>query len=292
MTVNELSFQNTKDVIRESLFRFSDLFVHIHKHKGSLVLPRELINHYTNVEQPPWASYYESQEKMDTIALLVFIEPEDVASMAKELRSLPSEEVQEYKAELESQYLDMFKDMDETELDFDIPSAKEIKEYQKTTSLEQQQKDILTAYFLFTTFILQTYQFIALVTHGRSMHDLVRLAMEGDDIAFCQAVQIDRTLLFANPYFQKRLTLLQLKGKQSQLDELARFMKHKLYGEKYDSPELWIAFSILNRTGYLKSMPLDDLLDLCLDLNVYSGNNTKAIGKQRSKFLKRQRLLK
>ena len=228
MIVNDLSLQNVKGVIKESLLRFSDLFVHINKHKGRLVLPREITNYFTSVDQPPWASYYESQEKMDTIALLVFIDPDDLKSMAEEIRSLPVEEAKTFKAELESQFLDVLKEMDETELDFDLPSAKEIQEYLATTSLEQQQKDLLQAYFLFTTFILQTYQFIALVTHGRTMHDLVVLAMDGDDIAFFQAVQIDRTLLFANPYFQKRLTKLQLSGDRAKLDTLARFMRLKL----------------------------------------------------------------
>jgi hypothetical protein len=286
------SYQNTKVAIKESLTQFSELFVHINKNKGRLALPKYLTNFYVNVEQPPWATYYESQEKMDTLSLLSILEPEVIKSLADEIRSLPPDEASEFKTNLELELIEAFKEIDAIEYDFVMPSTREIKEYQKTTSEEQKKKDISQAYFFCTAFILQTYQFIALVTHGRTMHDLVHLAMGGDDIAFFEAVQIDRTLLYANPYFRKRLLQLQLSSKQSELDSLSRFMKLKLYGEKYDYPELWITFSILNRTGFLKEMALDELLDLCLELKVYSGNNTKAIGKQRSKFLKKQRLLK
>jgi hypothetical protein len=286
------SYEIVITTIREALAQFSELFVHISKNKGRLTLPKYLTNFYVNVEQPPWATYYESQEKLDTLSLLAILEPEVIKSLADEIRSLPPDEVSAFKADLEIELLEEFRAIDAIEYDFVMPSAREIKEYQETTSEEQKKKDISQAYFLLTAFILQTYQFIALVTHGRTMHDLVRLAMDGDDIAFFEAIQIDRTLLYANSYFRKRLLQFQLNSKQSELDSLSRFMKLKLYGEKYDYPELWITFSILNRAGFLKGMPLDDLLDLCLELKVYSGNNTKAIGKQRSKFLRKQRLLK
>jgi hypothetical protein len=274
--------------IQSALEEFSWLFIHIQRNNGTLSLPREFIDFFCKVKQPDWASYYESQQKLDTIAVMIFFEPEDIREMADEIRQLPPADVHAYRKEIEDYVCAEFGELKSSPFDFHFLSPKEVEVYLQTTSLDQQQKDLVKAYLMFTTFITQTFQFLALATHGRTMHELVTAAIDGDDVAFCQAIQIDRTVLFAIPYFKNRLIQMQLGHETTLLQSVGRAMSGKLWGGRFPNPEMWVVFSILHRDGRLKSMPLDQLLDICVQLKVHKGTDTNTISKRKNEFLKRQ----
>lgn len=282
------SFESITATLQSALQEFSWLFLHLKKNKGTLNFPNQLIDFFCKVKQPDWASYYESQTQLDTIPILLFFEPEDIKEMADEIRQLSPDEVHEYRKQVEDQLLEMFGELESSPFDFRSPTPKEAKEYLQTASLEQQQKDLVTAYLLFTAFVTQTFQFLALATHGKTMHELVTAAMSGDDISFCQAVQIDRTVLFAIPYFRNRLIRMQLGNEQTLLQSVGRAMSGKLWGSRFPNPEMWVVFSILHRTGCLKSMTNDQLLDICVQLKVHKGSDPNTISKRKNEFLKRQ----
>jgi hypothetical protein len=159
--------------IQSALEEFSWLFIHIQRNNGTLSLPREFIDFFCKVKQPDWASYYESQQKLDTIAVMIFFEPEDIREMADEIRQLPPADVHAYRKEIEDYVCAEFGELKSSPFDFHFLSPKEVEVYLQTTSLDQQQKDLVKAYLMFTTFITQTFQFLALATHGRTMHELV-----------------------------------------------------------------------------------------------------------------------
>lgn len=274
--------------IENALSEFSWLFLHINRSNGTLSLPLQFIDFFCKVKQPDWASYYESQEQLDTIPVLLFFEPEDITQMAREIRQLSPDEVHAYRKEIEGHFFEVFGVLDSSPFDFHFPTPKEAEEYLLKTSLEEQQKDLVNAYLLFTTFLTQTFQFLALATHGRTMHELVKAAMGGDDIAFCQAVQIDRTVLFAIPYFRNRLIRMQLGNESTLLQSVGRAMSGKLWGGRFPNPEMWVVFSILQRAGQLKSMTNDQLLDICVQLKVHKGSDPNTISKRKNEFLKRQ----
>lgn len=120
------------------------------------------------------------------------------------------------------------------------------------------------------------------------MHDTVVSALSGCDESFFEAVQVDRTVLIAIPYFQKRLLDLQSGGDQKSLDKLSRAMRVNSVGAKYTYPELRLVFSLLHQTEHLQGMPMNDLFDLCLRLKVYKGDSVKALAKRKTEFLKSQ----
>lgn len=283
------SLENTIKAIEMTLKEYSWLFIHINKNHGTLSLPKHIIDFVTKFEQRTWSIFYESQQKLNTIPFLCFFEPEEIEAFMSEVRELPSDDVDQLRTEIEAALIEELSNDESEDFDFEIPTRQEIEEYLKTTPIDQQQKDLLKAYFFCTAFLTQSFQFLSLVTHGRTMHELVTSAIEGDDIAFCHAVQIDRTVLFTIPYFRERLIRLQLGKEKTLLESLGRSIQIKPYGVRYKNPELWLVFSILHRAEYLKPMPLEDLLALCVRLNVYRGYSTKAIGKRRSEFLRRQR---
>lgn len=274
--------------IQLALSEFSWLFIHIRKHNGTLSLPKEFIDFYSEVEQPPWSSYYQSQQQLDTLPLLFFFDAEDLREFSLELEKLESDERKTLLAEIDASILDFCEEEESSPYNFNFMNQSEYREYLDSTTLDEQKSDLLRAYFFFTTFITQVFQFLSLVTHGQSMHDLVKAAIEGDDLAFCRAVQIDRTTLFGIRYFQKRLIRMQLGNEKNLLNSLSRAINGKIWGNRFPNPELWLVFSLLDRTNLLKGLSNDELLDLCNELRVTNETSTKIISKRKNEYLKRQ----
>ncbi len=126
------------------------------------------------------------------------------------------------------------------------------------------------------------------MTHGHTMTDLVRMAKEGDDKAFWMAVQIDRTVLFDIPYFSKRLIQVQLGDERDFLKKLSNAMKGRILGHGFPHRKLWLVFAILEDQGSL-NMPLDELLNVCIDLGVHGGiTDTNTFGKRRIAYISRK----
>ncbi len=285
-----ISSNDALSLCKAALKELSWLFLHIHRQGGSIALPRIYIDFLARYDQVHWSTFYESQEKLDTIPFLVIFEVDDIKEIAREIRELSPSEADELRQEIEREMLSWIGEEDQKSgsWSFYVPNEKEIRDYLESTTLDQQKKDAVRLYFMLTCFITQISQFLALVTHGKTMHDLVRLAIAGDDIAFCQAVQIDRTVLFGIPYFRKRLSQIQLGREKELLHSLSRAMEGKIWSNRFPSPELWVVFSILQRAGLLKSLTRDELLDICVTLKVHKGHDAAKISAKRAEFLKRQ----
>ncbi|MDP3517165.1 MAG: hypothetical protein Q8S94_08355 [Pseudohongiella sp.] len=245
---------------------------------------------FCNVKYPDWASYYESQQKLDVLPILAFFDSEQIKDLAAELERLSPDEVVRRRKEIEDEFFELFDDDESESSPFDVRfmTPQEEAEYLRDTPLDQRQKDLLHSYLFFTAFVTQTFQFLALATHGKTMHELVTIAMSGDDIAFCQAIQVDRTVLFAIPYFRQRLIRMQLGNERNMLESLGRAISGKLWGNRFPNPELWITFSILNRVELLKSLSNKQILDICVRLKVLKTDDENIISKRKSEFLRRQ----
>ena len=144
------------------------------------------------------------------------------------------------------------------------------------------------AYYFFTAFVFSMFQYLAAISNGKNMCQLVQLAKDGDDIAYCKAAQVDRTVIFAIPYFRKRLSRAQLSGDTSFLKRLARSFSGKVMGSQIKYPKLWLVFSILHDHGHLETLSNDELLDICEQLSVYTSFDVNALGKRKNEFLKKQ----
>src|SRR5690606_3116099 len=107
-----------------------------------------------------------------------------------------------------------------------------------------------------------------LMSFGRTMTTLVRLAAQGNDAAFCQAVQIDKTVLSGIPYFRQRLIRAQIGREPVFLAKLGRAIAGPINRKKFDYPELMLVFAMLDDEGLL-DMPTNRLMDICEDLGVY-----------------------
>jgi len=119
-------------------------------------------------------------------------------------------------------------------------------------------------YFIVT----QLSYYISVLSFGRSICDLVADAMKGDDEAFCNAVQIDKTVLFGIPYFQQRIARAQLGREPEFLHKVALSIEKPPLRRKLKYPLLMFVFAILDDDGLLE-MPLAELMAVCEELGVY-----------------------
>lgn len=99
-----------------------------------------------------------------------------------------------------------------------------------------------------TAFLLWTHDILSFLVHGRRITDLVQSAINGDDEAFCLAVQIDR-LVLSLPYFRERL----LRALELRSDEDARFvynlsyrMQNPVLRGRVKQRRVWIALLLLD----------------------------------------------
>jgi hypothetical protein len=115
------------------------------------------------------------------------------------------------------------------------------------TQLTAQAKIVLTGFFLF---FHDTVSFLA---HGRRITDLIQSAINGDDEAFCLAVQTDH-LVLTIPYFRDRIN----KALYLQTDEDAKFiynlsyrMQNPVMRGKIKHRNVWIALLLLDSMNLL-----------------------------------------
>lgn len=121
--------------------------------------------------------------------------------------------------------------------------------------------------FFLLAFIPSLFNTLSTMVHGQSLCALVARANEGDDDALCQAVQVDRTVLFL-PSIQARLVRAQFGRDEGFLTNLAYRLRNPLLRSRIRHRKLWLAFALLDEEGLL-NLPHETLFDICQDLAVY-----------------------
>lgn len=117
--------------------------------------------------------------------------------------------------------------------------------------------------------VVMFFQTLAVMVHGRKMTALVASAIEGDDDALCKAVQIDRSVLVAIPYFGERLRRAHLEGDGDFCGRLGYRMANPVLKGKIRYRTLWIVFSFLEQFGLLDgALKHREILDICEQVGV------------------------
>lgn len=109
------------------------------------------------------------------------------------------------------------------------------------------------AQIVLTGFLVFFHDTISFLVHGRRITDLIQSAINGDDEAFCLAVQTDR-LVLTIPYFRDRM----LKALNLQSDDDAKFIYNLSYRVqnpvlrgKIKHRKVWIALLLLDSMNLL-----------------------------------------
>lgn len=127
---------------------------------------------------------------------------------------------------------------------------------------EQKQATIRAQYFLIF-FNAYFYNMLSLMVHGQKLTTLVPLAIQGDQEAFCKAVQIDRNLLLGHPYFKETYSRLIRGGDPAFLKLLTYRLNNATTRGKIRFPALYMVFATLDSFQCLDALTAGEVLDIC-----------------------------
>ena len=204
-----------------------------------------------------WHKYYEDEKLLRTLSALMYFDADELKNINKE-------------DGYESLLNEMLALNDEAEnFNFDdLGSPEELAESFKNESEDEKNK-VLQQFIIFFLGLLSTgFNFLALMLHGHTMCDLVSMAKDGDDKAFCKAVHVDRTVLNL-PYFKQRMIKAQLGNDQGFLNSLSSRINKPLHKGKIKYKKLWLTFLILDDEGLLNSLSHEEIFDICELTGVY-----------------------
>ncbi|WP_026601368.1 hypothetical protein [Methylomonas sp. 11b] len=204
-----------------------------------------------------WWQLYEDEQKLKALGATMLLDNQE----AKELfENNPKDTIYHVFGD----YLEAVDDMPE-------PTDAEGKEFwdQVNSASKDEQAELLKPFCKLVLGLLSvTFNYLALMVHGRSMCQLVADAKNGDDTAYRCAVQIDRSVLRLD-YFQGRLLRAQFSGDQDFLDKLSYRIKAPILQAKIKYKTLLLTFAILEDDGFLTTLSHDELLNICEEVGVY-----------------------
>ncbi|GEM_PF-3240819 len=235
-----------------------DSFLHeVEKDGGWLNLGDDLIQIIHNLKISDWAKYYEDPKTLKAFIPLMSYTHQELKNMAK----TPLES----KAKITKEFIDEFNEnqlkhpnpdeLDKFKTDFENASNEEQVEVTKQISL------------LILSMLTNLFNYLALMLHGKSICTLIGEAKNGNDDSLCEAIHIDRTILYL-PFVQERIIKAQLGKDKSFLNKIGRRISTPILSGKIRYRKLYLAFAILDDEGYLE-MPREGLLDLLIEVGVY-----------------------
>ncbi len=282
MRETDPSLESTVRLIKSQLPEFDEIAKNIRKAGGHLCFPEKIIQLLVLDGLPPWSSFYSDPIKLKTLVTRLLIGDKKLVEFSKKLSTLSSEDQLKVTECFKSQILDS------TIIDvgFDriqIPSDTDFDLWLEEAINQKSSEHSTSLYLLLYTALTQIYFYLAVMTFGRSMCDLVRAAQAGEEAAFFAAVRIDKTVLFGIPYFQKRLLRAQVGNEPDFFQKLSNAVRGGSLGFKLSHRRLMFVFAVLADEGFL-DLPLDQLLDICIEVGITDVPDTEILRKRRKHY--------
>lgn len=252
------------DVIPE----YEDMLAFIEKNGGRMNMPPKTNELIDRLKLHNYAELYRSEETLIKMTLLAFMSADEINELGAELKKMPedeqaqrAEELVRFMSESTDEFFDNIPDTPEKE--------QEAKKLFSELGPEEQARAIKQAQIAMLVFLASFHNAFSIMVHGRKMTDLVPAAESGDDEAFCLAVQVDKRLLSALPYFRERRERALTEGDRDFLDKLHYRETNPLIRSRIRYKTLWLAFALLDVSGHLDgSLKHREILDICEDAGV------------------------
>lgn len=249
----EVDFQKIIDYLKASIAIYDKFLEMLEDNNGWLPLKSDVIEILSKLD-PPWRTFYEDKNRLEEDANYEYFSHKEVdAELLNNFLEESTEEFIQYKAELNS-------------LKGELEQANNQKDLSSDEHQNSQPQDLLSLS------IAGFFNILALMIHRRSMCQLISDAKDGDDEAFCLAVQIDRTVLQL-PYFQQRLLKSQFSDDAKFLDKLASRIHTPILQSKIRYRTLILIFALLENIDVLDILPHEILLNICEKIGVTGGEN-------------------
>ncbi|MGA7750781.1 MAG: hypothetical protein WCA63_11620 [Gallionella sp.] len=254
--------------LKEVIPDYEEMLVFIEKNGGWISPPPKFSELVDKLKIHDYPFLYRGEETIVKALLLSFMPVEEINKLGAELESIPENEKAQFTEELiksisesADEVFDSYPDNPEKE-----QAAQKVF---SDLSPEEQNKAIKQAQLMLSVFLAMFYNSVSMMVHGRKLTDLVRSAEGGDDDAFCLAVQIDKRILLALPYFKERYDKAIVNGEVYFQDKLHYRVTSPLLRSKIRYKTLWLTFAVLDDSGlmdgYLKHR---EILDICDEVGV------------------------
>jgi hypothetical protein len=186
---------------------------------------------------------------------------------------------------------------------FEVPQTPNEWESARATfnslAKEEQEELLFICICIWSFAFCSLFNFLALMVLGAKLTDLIPKAIGGDDEALIKAVQIDKQLLIAHPYFIQRKRTLQ--DEQHLHDENPILLRRISYSEnkplfnsKIQYPALYMLFGILQYFQWLDDLSYKEILQICDDAGLDRYHNRIEdplyLGKRLQEFRKWQKI--
>lgn len=242
----------------------------IESDEGWLRFPDVLCRIITNLKIDSYPLLYSSEVAIAATFLRGWMTEEEIRQFDAEVNAATPEERGRFLTEL-------CNGVDETIDRIEIPKTPEqLADAQRRFDIlspDEQRESIRLSQHFFCFFFASFYQTLSLMVHGEKLTSLVAQAKAGDDKAFVKAVQIDKRILPADPYFSERFVRAQMGGPSDFYDDLAYRLKTAPYRGKIRHKTLWLAFSYLETAGLLDTLSHREILEMCDEAGVGGYDN-------------------
>lgn len=261
------------------------LLQHIESEDGYVRFPPLFSLIIANLKIENYPELYENESFIGAMMLRAFMSPEEIKVLNAELEALSSED--------RAKFIDAaIRSLDAITDTISIP--KTIGDQKRAASVfnalsEEEKKEVTQFWQYFMMALLAGfYQSLSIMVHGEKLTSLVAQAKAGNDKAFAKAVQIDKRILFANPYFKQRFANANIEGNHKFTEEVGAHLQRPPYRGRIRHKSLYLAFAFLDQVGLLATMKHREILDLCneagLDGHANRIDDVKNLSKRLAEF--------
>ena len=241
------------------------LLKQIESEQGWLRFPPYFTNLIANLKIENYPLLYSSEAAMAGVLLRGFMTDEEIQQLNSELESASIQERGNFAIEFGRSLGDAVERIE-------IPKTKAEQDRARDLFLqlseEDQKESIRVSQHFYAFFFASFYQNLSMMVHGEKLTSLVSQAKSGNDEAFAKAVQIDKRILVADPFFCERYARAQMECSRSFFDTLSYRMNAAPYRGKIRHKSLWLAFSILDQAKILDELPHSEILEMCDEAGV------------------------
>jgi len=246
------------------------LLSQIESQEGWFRFPPYLSNIVTNLKIESYPLLYSSESAIASMLMKGFLDGEQIKSLNKELESAGPEGRGEF---VEALIQGLGEAIEQIEIPKTAQQQEEALARFAAMSPEEQKESIRVSQHFFCSFFAIFYQNLSMMVHGEKLTSLVAQAQAGDDVAFAKAVQIDRRILTAIPYFRERYARAQDDANTSFYDLLSYRLGRAPYRGKIRHKSLWLTFSLLDQVGLLDTLSHVEILEMCDEVGVGGHSN-------------------
>lgn len=259
----KLSREFVSSFLKDAIPEYEEMLVFIENNGGWISPPPKIAELLDKLKAQDYPQLYRGENTIIKALLLTYMSADEINALGAEIEKLPEEERTVRAEEL----ITSITEASDTVLENFPDTPEEQDAAQKAfneLSPDEQAKAVKQAQLFLASFLASFYSNVSMMVHGRKMTDLVQAAERGDDDAYCLAVQIDKRILSALPYFKERHEKAISGGEIDFLDKLHYRLTSPLLRGKIRYKTLWLAFAVMDESGHLDgSLKHREILDIC-----------------------------